>query len=87
MPRDGIYFWRTHAGRELDFILARGERLAAVEVKWSARITESDLAGSESCRHDLGGRLGLSVVLYAGQNAFAMNDHVAAVPLPVFFSR
>ncbi|MHC5054798.1 MAG: ATP-binding protein [Planctomycetota bacterium] len=84
--RTDIHFWRTHSGREVDFLLARGTRLAAVEVKWARRIAGDDIGAIETCRADLKGRLGLSVVLYSGRTAFALNDHVAAVPLPAFFS-
>ena len=81
----GVFFWRPHQGREVDFILARGDRLAAVEVKWARQVSDSDLAGIESCRHDLGRQLGLSVVLHSGETALALNDHVAAVPMALFF--
>ena len=81
-----IYFWRTHAGREVDFLIARGGYLAAIEVKWSQKISNSDLSALESCRQDLKGRLGLAVILYAGENALALNDHIAAVPLWHFFT-
>ncbi len=84
--RTDIFFWRTHAGREIDFLLARGTALAGIEVKWSNRITNANIGAIESCREDTKGRLGLSVVLYAGANAFAINDHIAAVPLTTFFS-
>jgi predicted AAA+ superfamily ATPase len=84
--RTDVFFWRTHSGREVDFLLARGTKLAGVEVKWASRITTSDIGAIETCRDDLKGRLGLSVVLYSGRTAFALNDHVAAVPLATFFS-
>lgn len=84
--RTEIHYWRTHAGREVDFILARGEQLAAVEVKWGRRMAGSDLAGIKGCRDDLAGRLGLGVVLYSGEHAFALDDRTAAVPLGAFFN-
>lgn len=85
-PRTEILFWRTHAGREIDFILARGTRLAAIEVKWAEKTADSDIAGIESCRRDLKGRLGPSVALYSGRRAFVLGDRVAAVPLRPFLS-
>jgi hypothetical protein len=85
--RTEVFFWRPQQGREVDFILARGDRLAAVEVKWARQVSASDLAGIESCRQDLGKRLGLSVVLHSGETALALNDHVAAVPMALFFGQ
>jgi len=84
--RTDMFFWRTHSGREVDFLLARGTGLAGIEVRWASRITPADIGAIEMCRDDLKGRLGLSVVLYSGKTAFALNDHVAAVPLTTFFS-
>jgi uncharacterized protein len=85
--RTEAFFWRPHQGKEVDFILARVDRLAALEVKWTRQVTESDLAGIENCRRDLGKQLGLSVVLHSGDTALAFNDHVAAVPLARFFGK
>lgn len=83
--RTELLFWRTHAGREVDFILARGDRLAAVEVKWAQKIDARDIAGLQGCREDLKESLGLAVVLYAGSQALALDNRTVAVPLPLFF--
>jgi len=84
--RTEIYFWRTHAGREVDFLLARGDRLVAIEVKWMQRATAHDIGNIMACADDLKGRLGLAVILYAGESAIALNERVAAVPFGVFFA-
>jgi predicted AAA+ superfamily ATPase len=34
MPR--VHYWRDKSGREIDFVIPRGERVDAIEVKWSA---------------------------------------------------
>ena len=39
LPR--IHYWRDKSGREIDFVLPRGERVDAIEVKWSAEAFES----------------------------------------------
>ncbi|MBI4585301.1 MAG: ATP-binding protein [Planctomycetes bacterium] len=83
--RTEVLFWRTHTGQEVDFILARGEALAAIEVKWSQTLKESELAGLESCQKDLSKNLGLAVVLYPGETAFAFDERTAAVPFSLFF--
>ncbi len=83
--RTDLFFWRTHAGREVDFILARGGRLIAIEVKWSQSLRGTDLAGLENCRNDLKKQLGLSVILYTGQKVLALNDHMVAIPILMFF--
>ncbi|MDO9028417.1 MAG: ATP-binding protein, partial [Candidatus Roizmanbacteria bacterium] len=48
-----LYYWRTYAGREVDFLLEHGERVAAIEVKWTQNLGESDLSGLKDCARDL----------------------------------
>lgn len=40
-----MYFWRTTSGHEVDFVLYGRDGIIAIEVKRSARVTESDLKG------------------------------------------
>jgi predicted AAA+ superfamily ATPase len=40
-----IYFWRDHHGREVDFVIDKGTRLDAIEVKSAATITKSFFEG------------------------------------------
>ena len=37
-----LHYQRTKAGREVDFIVARGNRLTPIEVKWTERPTLAD---------------------------------------------
>lgn len=47
LPVDwGIHYWRAKGGAEMDFVLARGERLVAVEVKAGRRASLSRSARS-----------------------------------------
>lgn len=80
-----LFFWRTHAGREVDFLLVRGEDVVAVEVKWTRRLDEKDLAGLRSCREALGDRLRMSVLLHPGEAVLAVDERTVAVPMSVFF--
>ena len=84
--RTEIYFWRTHAGREVDFLLARGDQLVAIEVKCAQRVTSQDIANIMACAHDLNGRLGLAVILYSGEATVVLNERIAAVPITTFFA-
>lgn len=42
---DEIYFWRTVAGQEVDFVLYGPKGIIAIEVKRSARVTDEMLGG------------------------------------------
>jgi predicted AAA+ superfamily ATPase len=84
-PRLHLYFWRTQAGQEVDFLLERGEKLVALEVKWSQRIEDKDIAGLKRCAEDLGGKLHFSVILYNGTEIVPCAPRIVAVPFPAFF--
>ena len=38
---DKIYFWRTHQGSEIDFILKTDEGIIPIEVKWKSVVSKS----------------------------------------------
>jgi predicted AAA+ superfamily ATPase len=80
-----LYFWRTHPGREVDFLLEFGGKLVGIEVKWSSRVDESTLSSLERCHGDLKGKLLRSVVLYGGTEVVALTPKILAVPYSVFF--
>jgi predicted AAA+ superfamily ATPase len=45
LPEGSISYWRTKTGEEVDFIVELGSRVLALEVKWTQRPVENDLAG------------------------------------------
>ncbi|MBI2211187.1 MAG: DUF4143 domain-containing protein [Deltaproteobacteria bacterium] len=75
-----LYFWRTHSGQEVDFLLARGEELIAIEVKAARHVEHRDLAGIEACEQALGKRIRFSLVLYGGRELVALGPRRLAVP-------
>jgi len=80
-----LYFWRTHTGQEVDFLLARGEEIIAIEVKASTRVESRDLAGIELCEQKLGKRIRSSVVLYRGDQMIGLGRRRVAAPFEVAF--
>lgn len=44
-PPGRLYFWRTRAGAEVDFVLEHGRKLLAIEIKRTARPHSGDAAG------------------------------------------
>jgi len=84
-PLSGLYFWRTQTGQEVDFLIERGGKLVAIEVKWAHRIEESEIRNLERCAEDLKEKLGLSVVLYGGTEIVPLSSRIVALPFPVFF--
>jgi hypothetical protein len=80
-----LYFWRTHTGQEVDFLLARGEEMIAIEVKATTRVERGDLAGIEVCEQALGKRIRFSVVLYRGDQVVGLGPRRLAIPLETAF--
>ena len=76
-----MHHYRTHAGAEVDFILARGSRLLPIEVKASATVKGSELRGLRAFMADHRDEAPLGVVLYAGAVAVPMGGAVVALPL------
>lgn len=70
------YFWRTHAGAELDLLLRKGGRRIGVEIKWAdaPRPTKSMRTAIEDLRLD---RL---FVVYPGPLRFDLGERITAVP-------
>ena len=74
---EDCHFWRTHAGAELDLLVARGQRRIGVEVKLSSapRLTR----GMHIALDDL--RLDRLYVVHAGDRSFELADRVQAITL------
>jgi hypothetical protein len=80
-----LYFWRTQAGQEVDFLVERGQKLVTIEVKWGHRIDDSDISNSKRCAEDLKGRVHFSVIIYGGSEVVPFTKKIVAIPFPVFF--
>lgn len=80
-----LYFWRTQAGQEVDFLIERGRELVALEVKWGRRIEEGDLRNLRRCAEDMKGRIRFSVFLYGGSEILALTPNMVAIPFLTFF--
>lgn len=80
-----LCYWRTYAGREVDFIIEHGKKIIAIEVKWSHKLESSDMAGLKDCAKDLKGRHVLSVLLYPGTELVVIDKQTIAMPFGFFF--
>lgn len=81
-----LYGWRPQQGLEVDFLVARGPRFLAFEVKWGHTVDRTALAAFQALETQLGSSLQLSLVLYGGRDVVALGPRRFAVPLSAFFS-
>ena len=76
-----LYFWRTRAGNEVDFVLYGGAGFHAIEVKSSERVRGEDLRGLRSFAEDYPEASRL--LLYRGRETLTI-DGVRCVPVDSF---
>ena len=75
-----LYFYRTAAGLEVDFLLADGRGIIPIEVKASERVSSADARGVETflIEHPQAAHVGL--VIYAGDEVIELRKNVWGVP-------
>jgi len=58
LVRPELFFWRTHAGAEVDLLIVEGRRILPIEIKLGAAVDRYAVAGLRNCMKDLGLRRG-----------------------------
>jgi hypothetical protein len=78
MPGSGFYFFRTHAGEEIDLVIDRGQNRIGFELKAAVSVEPQDWAhlqaGVARKIIDRG------ILVYSGTRSFAVSDEVRVVP-------
>jgi predicted AAA+ superfamily ATPase len=82
--RLNLYFWRTQDGQEVDFLIERGDRLVAIEVKWASRLKDADVRGLDRCAENLKSKLHFSMVLYPGNEVAPLSASSVVLPMSIF---
>jgi predicted AAA+ superfamily ATPase len=85
--RPSVLHFRTSAGVEVDALLERRDgRVAGVEVKAAATVTQRDLRGLRALEAKLGDDFLCGVVLYAGADARQLTQRIWALPLSALWA-
>jgi uncharacterized protein len=74
-----LYFYRTAAGREIDFLLAGEQGLLPIEVKSHDRISTADGQNLEAFMKEMPG-LSLGLVIYPGSDFTEIRPRIWALP-------
>ena len=77
-----LFFWRTKAGAEVDFVVYGPNCFHAIEVKNAAKVTRRDAAGLESFHDDY--PEATCTLLYRGTDALKVSEHCTALPVEQF---
>ena len=79
--RARLYYWRTKAGSEVDFVLYGTDLFCALEVKHTARVRPEDLRGLKAFRDDY--PEAMAFLLYRGTERVKIDD-ILCVPCEEF---
>lgn len=69
-----FFFYRTHAGAEIDLIIDRGSERIGYEFKCSLSVDKKDYANLQSCIDD--GIIHKGFVVYMGERNFSVSDQI-----------
>jgi predicted AAA+ superfamily ATPase len=79
-----IFFYRTQDGKEIDFIIKRGERIIAIEIKFSKTVSKADfkhIVDLKAClQKDITG-----FVIYTGKHILPFGKDLYALPVGILF--
>ncbi|OGR90487.1 MAG: hypothetical protein A2V88_13045 [Elusimicrobia bacterium RBG_16_66_12] len=79
-----LYFWRTAAGHEIDFVVENGQQLIPIEAKLTASPSPRDAAPIEAFQKLFGKRAGRGLVVCLVSERVPLSRTVDAVPIGVF---
>lgn len=80
LDRAGLFYWRTAAGEEVDFVIEAGRRLLPIEVKTTARPRLGDAAHLRSFRGEYGKKARAGLLLHTGNTLEWLAPDVLAAP-------
>jgi predicted AAA+ superfamily ATPase len=75
-----VLYWRTSAGREVDFVVEHGDELLGIEVKSGTRPSHADTTGLRAFAEEYGARVRGGLVLHAGTETYWLAPNVLATP-------
>ncbi|HEB99363.1 MAG TPA: ATP-binding protein [Thiotrichales bacterium] len=75
-----VYFWRTTAGTEVDFVVETEKGLVPIEVKLSASPRPSMASAIRAFRKDLGERALPGYLVHPGETGMPLGPGVSALP-------
>lgn len=74
-------FYRTHTGKEVDFVLEYGEKIIGIELKAASSVHAQDFSGLKDLQEANKGRLDFGIVFYQGNNVVYFAENLVAVPI------
>jgi len=79
-----MYYYGTIDKKEIDFILEFKNKVIAIEVKDSSKVTKDDFKHIYSLRDELKTEFSKGIVIYTGESLLKIDDKMYAVPIGFF---
>lgn len=78
-PQGRLYFWRTRAGTEVDFVVEHGKHVAAVEIKSTTSPSYSDIASLRAFM-DEHPKTAAGILVHSGRAVKRLDEKIIAIP-------
>jgi len=78
-PQARIYYFRTHAGAEVDLVIELGERLLPIEIKASSSVPLKKVLGLKQFLKDFQDRASFGLVVYLGEEILPVASNILQV--------
>lgn len=85
--RPKVYHWRTYAGAEVDIVLEMNGKLYPIETKFGTTLSKHDTRGITAFRETYGDQVAHGLILYPGDYAYALSEHVTVLPFNALMKR
>jgi len=79
IPKASVFYWRTTAAKEVDFVIEQGKKLVAIEVKYSKKPGMNDIKNLLTFLEENPQTI-RGVLLHAGSSVKWLHSKVLAVP-------
>lgn len=79
-PQARIYYFRTHAGAEVDLVIEFGERLLPIEIKATSSVSPKKLSGLRQFLKDFQSKTPFGLVIYLGEEILPMASKILLIP-------
>ncbi len=80
-PRPEIYYWRTHAQQEVDFVLEWNRQLLPIEIKRGQRVRLAEIKSLELFLQEYPRLARVGIVFYGGTGVLRLSDRIVAAPI------
>ncbi|MDI6731385.1 MAG: ATP-binding protein [Candidatus Margulisbacteria bacterium] len=81
LPSAKLFYWRTSAGAEIDFVIEHKSQLIPIEVKWAEKINRHEIKSLENFLQDFPATAPWGVVLYRGRSLLKVKENLFLIPL------